>query len=269
MAKVTVLGSGTAVSSFYKPFDFRAPPGYLLENNGKHYLIECSDGVRGRLEKARIDYYSINSVFVSHFHTDHFSILPFIQSIYVRARWSNEIKEINVYGPKGLENRLKTFWELCHFKGAYEERIVPFLRLNFFEFGNHKKFTVDRDVALTVFSVHHESRRMDAYAMKFQIGDKVFTYSGDCGPCQGINEAAEGADLLISECSADIGDDKTEYGHFNSFQVGKLAAKRNVKNLVISHLTGKYSGSDLVADVKGSGFTGGVMAAEDRDVLQL
>jgi len=54
MTKITVLGSGTAVSSFYKPFDFRAPPGYLLEHDGKQYLIECSDGMRGRLEKIKI-----------------------------------------------------------------------------------------------------------------------------------------------------------------------------------------------------------------------
>ena len=64
MAKITVLGSGTAVSSFYKPFDFRAPPGYLLEHDGKQYLIECSDGIRGQLEKIKIDYFNTYSIFV-------------------------------------------------------------------------------------------------------------------------------------------------------------------------------------------------------------
>ena len=269
MTKITVLGSGTAVSSFYKPFDFRAPPGYLLEHDGKQYLIECSDGMRGRLEKIKIDYFSIDSIFISHFHPDHFSILPFIQSIYVRTRWANQKKEINIYGPKGMENKLRTFWEMTHFKGSYDERIVPFLKINFFEFGNKKKFILEKNLSITSFSVHHESRRMDAYAMRFQIGQKVFTYSGDCGPCQGVNEAAEGADLLISECSADIGVDHSEYGHFNSYQVGAMAAKRNVKTLVLSHLTNKYSPSELVADVLESGFTGVVKAAEDRDVLQL
>ena len=132
MTKITVLGSGTAVSSFYKPFDFRAPPGYLLEHGGKQYLIECSDGIRGQLEKIKIDYFNTDSIFISHFHPDHFSILPFIQSIYVRTRWANQKKEINIYGPKGLENRLKTFWEMTHFKGSYDERIVPFLKINFF-----------------------------------------------------------------------------------------------------------------------------------------
>ena len=48
-----------------------------------------------------------------------------------------------------------------------------------------------------------------------------------------------------------------------------MAAKRNVKTLVLSHLTNKYSPSELVADVLESGFTGVVKAAEDRDVLQL
>lgn len=269
MAKITVLGSGTAVSSFYKPFDFRAPPGYLLENNGKQYLIECSDGIRGRLEKIKVDYYNIDSIFISHFHPDHFSILPFIQSIYVRTRWANEKKEINIYGPKGMENRLITFWEMSHFKGSYEERVAQFVKINFFEFGNNKKFSVDKELSLTSFSVNHESRRMDAYSMRFQFKNKVFTYSGDCGPCQGVNEAAEGADILISECSADIGVDVTEYGHFNSYQVGTLASKRNVKTLILSHLTNKYSPSELVADVRSSGFTGTVKVASDFDVLQL
>lgn len=269
MAKITILGSGTAVSSFYKPFDFRAPPGYLLEENGKQYLIECSDGIRARLEKARVDYYSIDSVFISHFHPDHFSLLPFIQSIYVRCRWANERKTINIYGPKGIENRLRTFWELSHFKGSYDQRIVPFLKINFFEFGNGKKFLIDKNVTLTSFSVHHESRRMDAYSMRFQVGKKIFTYSGDCGPCQGVNEAAQGADLMIAECSADIGTDQTEYGHFNSQQLGLMAKRRNVKSLVLSHLTNKFPSSELIDDVRSSGFTGQVKAAEDRDVLQL
>lgn len=269
MAKITVLGSGTAVSSFYKPFDFRAPPGYLLEHNGKNYLIECSDGVRGRLEKIKVDYFNTDSILISHFHPDHFSILPFIQSVYVRTRWANQKKEINIYAPKGIENKLRTFWEMTHFKGSYDERIVPFLKINFFEFGNNKKFILDKDLSLTSFSVNHESRRMDAYAMRFQFKNKIFTYSGDCGPCQGVNVAAEGADLLIAECSADIGVDQIEYGHFNSYQAGVLASKRNVKSLVLSHLTGKYSAGELVADVRRSGFAGQVKVAEDRDVLQL
>src|SRR3989339_1512648 len=197
MSKLTILGSGTAVSSFYKPFDFRHPSGYLLEHNNKKYLIECSESTRYRLEKIKIDYYKVENILISHFHPDHFMILSFIQSISGRARWANEKKILNIYGPKGIEERVRMFWDATHYKGNYDEILSSVLDLHYEEFEKDKKFLLDKDLSIMPFSVNPQSGRMDTYAMKFEISQKLFTYSGDCGPCEGINSASDNADILV------------------------------------------------------------------------
>jgi len=91
--KLTILGSGTCLSSFYKPFDFRHPAGYLLQYEGLNIFLDCSEGIRARLEQIKFDYFNIDYIFISHFHPDHFSLDTFLQSIYVRTKKTKEQKK--------------------------------------------------------------------------------------------------------------------------------------------------------------------------------
>ena len=68
----------------------------------------------------------------------------------------------------------------------------------------------------------------------------MLVYSGDTGPCEGIDEISKDADLLIHMCYFVSGtfnqDDKTltSSGHL---EAARIAANANVKTLVTTHFT--------------------------------
>ena len=93
---------------------------------------------------------------------------------------------------------------------------------------------------VTVREVYHQPGYIEPYAFRIECDEGVLVYSGDTGPCKGIEEISEGADLLIHMCyflsGTFIQDDKllTSSGHL---EAARTAAKAGVKTLVTTHFT--------------------------------
>jgi len=258
MSKLTILGSGTAFSSFYRPFDFRYPSGYLLQHNNKNYLIDCSEGIRERLEKLKIDYYSINNIFISHFHPDHFNLHTLIQSFQVRNFYTKKTSQIRIFGPPETEKRFQVIWDATHFTESYKNFLPQQVKLEFIEYKNGEKIDVD-SFSLTPFQVNHGN--MPAFALRFEIENKTLIYSGDSGLCPGIETASKRADLFICEANEKIGSNNP--GHLSVNQVGEISGRNGVKTVVLTHLTGIHSDEELKKAVENTGFKGKIKIASD------
>lgn len=256
MSKLIILGSGTAV--------FHYPSGYLLQHNGKNHLIECSEGIRERLEKIKIDYYSIDTIFISHFHPDHFNLQTLIESIQVRNSRNRKLFKITVFGPPETEERFKTIWDACHFKGNYQKVIPKHVIIEFIEYKDKQPLTIG-NFELTPFSVIHG--HMPAFSLRFKIDGKIFSYSGDSGPCLGIEKASEKADFFLCEANEKIGD--SNYGHLSPHQAGEIAKRNHVKNLILTHLTDVNSEKEIKEAVKKTGFKGKLQIAKDLQTIYL
>ncbi|MBC7793190.1 MAG: MBL fold metallo-hydrolase [Clostridia bacterium] len=75
---------------------------------------------------------------------------------------------------------------------------------------------------------------------------------GDCGDTTEIVAEAMGADGLVIE-STFVGRDARlarERGHLTARAAGELARDANVKQLVLTHLSGRYSPEDVLADAR-------------------
>jgi len=269
--QLTVLGSGTCVSGMGWEKKERWPPAYLLSGVGPELiLLEASEGVRYRIGQVGKEYTKVSDILVSHLHPDHFDLVPFVQSVAIKKHWSKGRfgrEKIRVFGPKGIE---KAFWDIWKIKVAeHPKKIYGLLDLDFIELSNGDSFDF-YDGRLLAFKTFHAYGRIKSLAFRLERPGGVFVYSGDSGPCEGLEKAAFRADVFLCEASSDVGEDKsTTSGHLNPYQAGKLARKAGVKKLFLTHYSGKDSKDKIIKSCKKAGFKGEILVVVDGEKLLL
>ena len=96
--KLTILGCLSAA-----PNKSSFPSAQILEIRGSSFLIDCGEGTQIQLRKYGIKFNSIEHIFISHLHGDHFFGLPgLISSLRLLGR----TKPLNIYGPVGIKKAI-------------------------------------------------------------------------------------------------------------------------------------------------------------------
>jgi ribonuclease BN (tRNA processing enzyme) len=235
-----------------------------MSRNNHNYLIDCGEGIRHRLDKVKVDYFDIDAVFLSHFHPDHFNVETLIQSIQVRNFKEKVDKSLTIYGPPETGARIKSIWDAKHFTGAFDKSLAEFVKLDIREYEDEVPLDV-HGMKVTPYFLAHGN--MPAAALRFEIDNKVFVYSGDTGVNDVIGNAARNANIFLVECNQRP--DKSNPGHLNPKEVGEIALKNNVSQVVLTHMPGIDATDVLLNAVHDSGYTGTVHVGRDFDVLQL
>lgn len=221
---LTILGSGTMMPTT------RHPAGYLLEFNGKKILIDCGHTTVARLIDMGVDLHSINTMIISHFHTDHFSdAFPFMHARWVDDLCKPEIERqkepLLIIGPKTLEerwNKLKeVFWPEP--KENYGIKFIEGAQI----------LEID-GLKIELFDVVHVSW-FPSVGIKITYGGKTFVYTGDIGsnhPIDDLRDRVRDADVLLIEC----GTIKPSPSHFTIEQVIDLVDTASVKKAYVTHI---------------------------------
>src|SRR5690242_5142199 len=90
-----VLFVGTAGSA---PAARRGLPALLVRRGGDRLLFDCGEGTQRQLLRS-VGLVDVDSVFITHFHADHWLGLPgMLKSLALRERSA----PLTVYGPRGL-----------------------------------------------------------------------------------------------------------------------------------------------------------------------
>jgi ribonuclease Z len=221
----------------------------------------------------------IDKIFISHFHGDHIlGLAGLIQSMGFRGRE----EDLDIYGPKGLE-KIKTvisnygFFQInfninIHeidegivvetdeyiIKSIIAEHNIPNIAYSIYE-KKKPRFLREKAIELGVpvgpaFGKLHSGQEVevDGKIIKPEqvlgpprAGKKV-TYSGDTRPCEKLIELAKDSDVLIHEATYEDADkDKAiENCHSTSKEAAEIAKEANVKLLVLTHISTRYT-SDL------------------------
>ena len=274
----------------------RAQSSNLLTVNGTHYVVDAGDGVARRLAKAGIDLREIGTIFITHHHDDHTAGLGTLMSI---AWDQHRTKPINVYGPPRTEELVKAavqyFTISAEIRIADGGRTVPIAQVFFGHDVGTGVIYQDANIKVTAVENSHfdfhkgpASGKHKSYSYRFETPDRVIVFTGDTGPSDAVTELAKGADLLVTETSsfedrmqAMINDGRWQamtpaeqagimrqatQGHMGLEVVGKMAARANVKTVVLSHLTARADGSNdytpWAEEVK-KHFSGQVLIAKD------
>ncbi len=218
--ELTVLGCGTNIPNLKK-----AGPSFYVKDGKNAVLLDMGPGSLRNMLKSGIDRFKITDIIFTHNHLDHFAdLFAFLfnagyNSVLVKPR-----KEIlNIYGPKGFSSFIKPIFK------------YPLLRrINFpIKLKDLWKSPVKiKNFKIKTLPVFHTD--INAMAVRIEIGKKSLVYSGDTGMCENIVKISKDTDLGIYECA--FPKKIKNPMHLNSKEIGEIAQKANVKQVVLTHL---------------------------------
>lgn len=237
--------------------------GYLIQHDGANVLLDCGNGVFGKLRE-RIDYVDIDAVLVSHLHADHFlDLVPFSyaltyapkqQPVPVHTWPGTEMPSRprlvappgagetfrRVVGAWGNDDLIETAFELEEY-AAGDEVEVEGLKVSF-------------------LPVPHF---VDTFAVKVTAdGAGTFAYSADTRPGDEIVDAARGADLLLIEATLPRPERTGVRGHLTPEEAGEHAKRAGVGKVVLTHISDEL-GEDWAREEAEKGFGAPVEIARE------
>lgn len=180
--KVKILGTG----SIYSKSNCAS---LIIENN---ILIDIGPGTIKQLIKENYDLKEIDKILLTHLHSDHVLDFPtFIVNIEVLG-----VKhKIDIYSPKGTKEKLLSFVRLMY--GDYFDSFVD-KYLNFIEI--YDDFVIENH-NIKVKEVLHSGIKSYGFIINSKLG-----VTGDSSLCDNIKFISKNCDIMICDCSQEIGD---------------------------------------------------------------
>jgi ribonuclease Z len=242
-----VIGSGTFVP------DKRGNSCYLLTHSNDNIIFDFGRGAIDRLLKLKIDLYSLDNIFISHFHQDHFlEIASFISFILDNPNKDKLKEKYRIYGPVGLKESINKILEAFYMNCKKHMNFIELIELKDLDIVNIN------NVKIIGFSVIHKEG-MNSLAYRIETNKQSICYSGDSIYCEGIKRACLGSDYAIIDSTLDKNSFLTS--HMNGEEVGKLANECHVKNVISTHVAARYL-KHVKKDIKNN-FKGNLILARD------
>lgn len=208
---------------------------YLLstvDDAGKTWriILDMGNGALGALQ-THIPLEDIDAILISHLHPDHCIDLS---GLHVAIKWNPQgwpKGPIPLYGPSHIHQYLLDTHGLPLEPGMHSEFI-------FHTWAERTPVQIG-PFTVTPYTVVHPAK--EPYALRVEAessqGKTVLTYSGDTDTCQGLIDAAQGADLFLCEAAYQEGRDDALRGiHLTGKRAGEVASLAQVRNLLLTHL---------------------------------
>lgn len=252
MLKITILGSGNFI-----PTPNRHSSGHLFQTNKENVIFDFGRGTIDNLLKNNLSLYDIDTIFISHFHSDHLSdICAFLGWATVIYRIEKIKKKVKIYGPKGLKKSLKSIMEACQIYKDFKkiENNLEIIEIKEGQIIKTKNLTVEG------FNVNH-SKEFNSFSYRIGYQNKIICYSGDSPDCRGLRKAAKNSDLFIAECTLPRKEGVED--HISGDELGALAQQEGIKKLAVVHIDKDYR--PFVLNEIREKYTGKVIIARDMD----
>jgi len=246
---ITILGSGTCVPSLT-----RSSCALLAEIGDKKLLFDCGPGTMHRLLEAGTTIFDISFIFLSHFHPDHSGeLVPFLFSnkyIGVNLR-KHPLTIVAGKGFSDFYNRLKNVY------GHWIELEPDFFKI--IELDNQSPDSHDfEDFTVTSVPMEHNQ---ESIAYRIALPDGIsFVYSGDTDFNTRLADLAKDTDLLI--CESALPDALKVKGHLTPSLAGEIAARANVRKLMLIHFYPQCDQTDIEKECRKT-YNGQLILAED------
>jgi len=240
-------------------------------------LFDCGEGTQRQMMRARTGMMRLTHIFLTHLHADHILGIP---GLLETMAFQGREEPLTIAGPINTARMLDCFKSVCYFSrhfpvramelepgGAVEmkgfrvaafatQHSVPSLGYCLEEEQRPGRFNREAAVSLGVppgplfgrlqrgQCIEIDGRMIEPYQVMgpARPGRKV-VYTGDTRPCASVEEASQGADLLIHDCAlaSDMADWARETKHSTAAEAAETARRAGVGALVLTHISSRYS----------------------------
>ncbi|MEW2583958.1 ribonuclease Z [Streptomyces virginiae] len=284
-----VLGTASQV-----PTRHRNHNGYLLRWDGEGILFDPGEGTQRQMLRAGVAAHDINRICVTHFHGDHSLGLAGViqrinldqvphpvaahypasgQKFFDRLRYATAYREtvpileepVSADGPvaQGASYLLETR-RLSHPVESFGYRITEpdGRRMVPEQLARHGIKGPD------VGRIQREGRLGEVIledVSEPRPGQR-FAFVMDTRLCPGVDELAEGCDMLVIESTFLDEDERlaTDHGHLTAGQAARVARDAGVRHLVLTHFSQRYTDpTEFERQARAAGFEGELTVAAD------
>ncbi len=232
--------------------------GYLVEGGDRCLLLDCGNGVFGKLRVAR-SFTDVCAVVISHLHADHFvDLIPYAYALayshQARAAGTRPV----LYAPPGAR---ETFRRVTGAWGA-EELIEQAFDV--------REYDATDELVLDPLRVrfHEVPHFIRTHAVQVRDGSRSFTYGADCRPNDAIVAFARETDLLMLEATLEQPDEGGARGHLTPAEAGEHAKRAGARRLVLTHMSADHDAS-LACEEARRAFGGPVELAREGAVYDV
>jgi ribonuclease BN (tRNA processing enzyme) len=253
--RLTVLGRSPA-----SPNPGEACAGYLVEGAGSRLLMDIGPGVVAQL-RVRHHPTELDAVVVSHMHADHMLDLVTLRYVYPWRALPKE-ERLRVILPPGSADQMldlaRGVGNARHFEDTF--------RLS--EHDGVTPFSVGGLSLVPIPTAHY----IPCWGFRTEGDGRRLAYTADTGPCDGLADIADGADLLLSEATLTSLDEDAQpperRGHLTPGEAGTAARDGRVGTLLLTHLPVNGDG-DWARSAAQETFDGGVDLAQPGRVYEV
>jgi ribonuclease Z len=278
--RITLLGTGTPTLD-----QNRKGSSLLIEVGNEKLLFDAGRCVTTQLLNAGIQAQKVNPIFVTHHHFDHIGNLGDL----LLTMWHNErTSQIDIFGPNGTSEIVAALFgqvfkrdiAFALFNKYYEKDIRDIVNVTEINPGlilDRDKWEIYAEYVDHGNSLGLSEKDWPCFGYRLEAEGKIIAISGDAVACDGLDNLAFGADVLIQCCymaEEEITNPAlkqlAEHVIATSGQVGKIASRNNVKKLVLTHIEPKSEVmmTSLIEDVK-KDYDGEICLGEDLMVITL
>jgi ribonuclease BN (tRNA processing enzyme) len=213
--------------------------GYLLEEDGTAVVIDCGNGVFGKLRE-RIDYVDVDAVVISHLHADHFlDLVPYSYALTYAPRqqpvpvdrWpgtDNPACPV-LHAPPGAR---ETFRRVVGAWGNHD------LIENAFDLREYDKSS-ELEIGPMRVRFQPVPHFTETFAMLISStnGSGRIVYGADSSPTDALAELASDCDLILVEATLPRPERTGVRGHLTPGEAGAHARAAGARRLVLVHIS--------------------------------
>jgi ribonuclease Z len=272
----------------------------------QRFLIDCGEGTQRQILRSGLGFKRLDKVLLTHGHLDHILGLGGLVSTFARweaanhlhiyaGGWALErVRDLMNVVLRGGEVQIKIEYHeiqpgvIWHRRGL---TITAFPVIHrgpgcfgfLFEEASHRPFLVDEAERLGVPAGPERKLLVQGQAITLADGTVVYpeqvlgplvpgvklAWVGDAAQIDGLVEYVAGADALVIEATyLDVeADMAVRFGHLTASQAATLAYQAGVKRLYLTHISRRYSPSQILAEA--SPIFPNTIVAKDLDHFRL